>query len=437
MHMVMPTWNNSHMCSEAVRTLYEFTDYDKYGSLCVWDNSPAEDLKLQAACDKYGVEYFHSSENLGWMRSINAGYTQGKNMDLFTMCNDDVIFPQDPDFWPRVFNAFDDPAVGGVGPVSNYVMGVQYYQAQVEGQIGLVPFLIGFCATYRVSAIDKVGLLDIDLPGGDDLDYSIRMKAAGYKLVCDRRNFLYHYGSVTGNRVHSDWDSLQAQMKTTNALIRKHGFKTWYECVSGKWESLDRPGGKVNDIIAREVSDLCGYVVKQGAEIYEGSSTLPELAFLYEQAAEAKTVCEIGFNSGMSACAMLLAGAAVYSFDEGKWSCVQPAVDYLENRFHGRFHMLPYGDSTLTVPMFLRDFPEITFDLALVDGGHDYETALADIVNLSPRSRKMVIDDSQMPGVLRAISKASELGYISNIQRFNDTSAQMPRYWVLCNGKAQ
>jgi GT2 family glycosyltransferase len=184
--MVMPTWKNEAMCAEAIRTLYEYTNFEEYGDLLVVANSEvgSEFLKV---CQKYDVEIYTPEENLGWMRSINYGLDDVcATRPFFTMCNDDVVFPQDKAFWPRTLKLFDDPKVAGVGPTSNYVMGWQHYQVPVGDQVGEVNLLVGFCATYRTAALRQVGILDTELPGGDDLDLSIRMRAAGYKLLCDR-----------------------------------------------------------------------------------------------------------------------------------------------------------------------------------------------------------------------------------------------------------
>lgn len=232
--MVIPTWNNEKMCGEAIRTLYEYTEFDRYGKLFLVDNSPVKSANLKEICDKYGAEYYPAWENLGWMSSVNLAFERSTE-PFFTMCNDDVIFPQDPHFWSRTLELFDNPHVAGVGPTSNYVMGHQFFRFKKSSDVGEVNLLIGFCATYRADILAAIGTLDLSLPGGDDLDLSIRIRAEGYKLLCDRRSFLYHYGSVTGNRVHSDWDSHQSQLKTANALIRKHGMIKWYNCVNGPW----------------------------------------------------------------------------------------------------------------------------------------------------------------------------------------------------------
>ena len=56
-------------------------------------------------------------------------------------------------------------------------------------------------------AFDPVVISSPDsLFGGDDIDYSIRIKDAGYRLVVNRGSFVFHFYGTTGKRLHKDWD---------------------------------------------------------------------------------------------------------------------------------------------------------------------------------------------------------------------------------------
>jgi hypothetical protein len=125
--------------------------------------------------------------------------------------------------------------VAAAGPSSNMVAGPQSTTQQLPEPRYLARYLIGFCLLVRRSALDQVGGIDTTLPGGDDIDLSIRLRAAGYTLVCDRSSFVYHYGFRTGVRVHGDhtrpggWNSQQMIEATQNALIAKHGAAAFWE----------------------------------------------------------------------------------------------------------------------------------------------------------------------------------------------------------------
>ena len=144
--------------------------------------------------------------------------------------NDDTLFlPAQRDWLARLVADLDDPQVAAAGPSSNTVAGPQSSAWPLPAPRYAARYLIGFCMLVRRSALNDVGGIDTTLPGGDDIDLSIRLRGAGYTLVCDRTSFVYHYGFKTGIRVHGDhtqpggWNSQEMIGATANALIAKHG----------------------------------------------------------------------------------------------------------------------------------------------------------------------------------------------------------------------
>jgi|SRR3984957_3683773 len=135
-----------------------------------------------------------------------------------------------------------------------------------------------------------------------------------------------------------------------------------------------------------------------------------------------RTVLEIGFNAGHSSFVFLAArpDIQVVSFDLGEHSYVTQAKEFIDKRFPGR-HELVLGDSTITVPQFRARNPEARFDLAFVDGGHDYPVAVADLNNCRELVRAgglVVMDDmlwwrSWGAGPVRAWNEACAAGVVS------------------------
>jgi predicted O-methyltransferase YrrM len=131
----------------------------------------------------------------------------------------------------------------------------------------------------------------------------------------------------------------------------------------------------------------------------EGSSSAEELLYLVRVArnAKARSIAEIGFNAGCSSYALLryVPDATVVSFDLGEHASIAVNKKLIDKKFPGR-HTLISGDSRETVPAFADSNPDLRFDLVFIDGGHDYEVAHADIVNmrlLSSDSTALVMDD--------------------------------------------
>jgi predicted O-methyltransferase YrrM len=98
-----------------------------------------------------------------------------------------------------------------------------------------------------------------------------------------------------------------------------------------------------------------------------------------------RSIMEIGFNAGHS-CEWFFKNVQgldlFYSFDIAQHPYVAIGRQFFERdaRFKDRFRFVP-GNSLDTVPQFSRLHPHMKFDLIYIDGGHQYEVCLGDIVN--------------------------------------------------------
>lgn len=111
-----------------------------------------------------------------------------------------------------------------------------------------------------------------------------------------------------------------------------------------------------------------------------------------------KKILEIGFNAGHSSETFLSLSpdSRVTSFDIGEHQYCHISKDYIDKKFPGR-HNLILGDSTETIPDFVKHRPNEKFDLIFIDGGHTYDVARSDIENckaLATESTLVIIDDT-------------------------------------------
>jgi GT2 family glycosyltransferase len=196
---ICPTFNNHNILKNFITSLVRFTA-EPFRLIIVNNGDP------MVLGDDPRIVLLNAPKNLGWMGGINAGLEWALAYDpakYICFINDDVqIMDHDYGWLPKMLAAFEKPGVGAVGPTSNAIMGYQSFH-----HIGLPPYiesaaLSGMCMLVKREVIEKIGNLDESLPGGDDIDYSIRIRNAGYRLGICRRTFLYHHYATTGKRVH-------------------------------------------------------------------------------------------------------------------------------------------------------------------------------------------------------------------------------------------
>jgi hypothetical protein len=172
--IIIPTVKieNLKPCVESIK---QYTDLDKVRLLVV-ANGAKKEMRDYLDSDKR-IQYIWFDEMIGYPRAINAGIkARGipRNLastDHVILLNDDVILLQQPkNLWIKMLvEPIDaDPTVGITGPIA-----------------GEDSFAVFFCVMINQLLIDKIGLLDenFGVGAGEDADYSIRAKKAGFKVV--------------------------------------------------------------------------------------------------------------------------------------------------------------------------------------------------------------------------------------------------------------
>lgn len=270
--IIIPTFDNYQYLAPCLQSILRNKPSENLFHIYVVNNGHKE------SCDwvnNKDVTVLQPGSNLGWEGGLNFALKE-THAPYVLFLNDDVLIPQASRFWlNKMIQHFLNKEVAAVGPASNVVMGFQQIFSDTERSVFLTKFLIGFCMLVRRSALEEVGGVDDSLPGGDDLDLSIRFRKAGYSLVCDKNVFIYHHGFKTGTRIMGDsqqrngWNSYEMMEKTNTALIKKHGFALWWDCMKGAFTMTpaepveileDIEGDLIRDrIIGDKVLDLgCG-----------------------------------------------------------------------------------------------------------------------------------------------------------------------------------
>lgn len=252
--IIIPTYNNWDMLASCVSSILAARLAYPVRILIVNNGHPDS---LSMLSPHPSVEVIESGgKNLGWEGGLKEGLKRSTS-EFVCFMNDDAFIPPSSMRWlSNLVSFFRFPEIGAVGPTSNVVMGTQNIWKQIAFPYVEVSYLIGFCVLLRRKALDEVGGVDDTLPGGDDLDVSIRLRSAGYKLICARDVFVYHHGFSTGNRLHGDagkkngWNSKEMSDRTNTAIIKKHGFRKWFECIMGlEYKSIQNYEDKEGDFI--------------------------------------------------------------------------------------------------------------------------------------------------------------------------------------------
>lgn len=237
--VISPSWNNPDQLTQMVNSMTRIGFFEKGDRELIIVNNGKQPVDQDFAhiVAKGTLRVVNCEDNRGWEGGLIEGL---KVSDSEFVCfqNDDVHIPQsDPMFYDKLIGSFKEDT-GLVAPVTTCAMGIQsIYSQNSPVNLTEVRWLIFLCVMMKRKDLDFVGGVDETLPGGDDIDVSIRMRNAGLKLYVNPDCFLIHHGFQTGERVkggpdkEGGWNSKQMQERTNKALIQKHGFRTFIETV--------------------------------------------------------------------------------------------------------------------------------------------------------------------------------------------------------------
>lgn len=140
-----------------------------------------------------------------------------------------------------------------------------------------------------------------------------------------------------------------------------------------------------------------------------------ELEWLFEQAARARSVLEIGSWLGRSTYALCASGCpsvwAVDSFQDFRKEphseqCivpegVEPFTQFFRHVGHFRnLHIVPFSSEEAAGTLLGG------FDFVFIDGCHEYESVMFDIATWGPRAKVLAGHDFKFDGVRRAVTKS-------------------------------
>lgn len=237
--VVIVTYNSSSIILPCIRSVLPSLLPDD--ELVIVDNASRDNtcaIVKDAFNNHSAFKLMCNPRNEGFSAATNQGILATRN-PLVVLLNPDTIVPKD---WLNGMSRHLCSDVAAVGPVSNYVAGLQkmgLYQLEplfpemsVDSINGLFQkwndgkgvetrLLIGFCMMIRRDALEKIGYLDNELfLGNDDLDVSWRLRLQGYQIMVATDVFVYHAGQVSFSSEPSETTKRLVQ-QSTDHLYRK------------------------------------------------------------------------------------------------------------------------------------------------------------------------------------------------------------------------
>ncbi len=232
--IIIVTRNSARTLRNCLDSVLQFS---ASAEIIVLDNASTDETRSILAAYGSRIVTIPNEGNTGFARACNQGILVSSGEYVVLLNPDTVVTPG----WLEGMLAHFRPGVGAVGPVSNYVMGLQklsfYLRGNVPPVIGEIDLaerlasqnrgqsvqtklLIGFCIAFPRHILDEMGLLDADLFfGDDDLDISWRLRMRGYKLLVAADVFVHHEGNA----------SLKSTEKTTADRIMEESSNILYE----------------------------------------------------------------------------------------------------------------------------------------------------------------------------------------------------------------
>ena len=235
-NIVIVTYNSANSIRQCLDSVIKYTDTEK-SKIVVVDNRSSDETRKILSAYKEHVFLILNDDNFGFSAACNQGIKYLKS-EYVVLLNPDTVVTQR---WLEKLLAHFKPNVGAVGPTSDYVAGLQRIQNYLPKRLSEIndfsslskilennihkyvetKLLIGFCIAISSEAIQKVGLLDEALfLGNDDLDFSWRLRLAGYRLLVATDTFIHHAGQVSfKTEKKSKTDKLVS--KSTEILYKK------------------------------------------------------------------------------------------------------------------------------------------------------------------------------------------------------------------------
>jgi GT2 family glycosyltransferase/glycosyltransferase involved in cell wall biosynthesis len=213
--VIVPVYQDRERTLACLRSIIETRSEDVASIIVVDDASPDPDLSedLRALAARHGLHLLRNATNRGFAASVNRAMDCNPEHDVVLVNSDVVVF----DGWLRRMRqvAYSSPDIGTVTPLADDDSIVGYRLpstadpvvesasmdrlcAEAERPIIDLPVGVGFCLYIRRECRSQTGPFDVEIFGsgyGEEADFCMRARAAGWRSVLASNVFVHHAGS--------------------------------------------------------------------------------------------------------------------------------------------------------------------------------------------------------------------------------------------------
>jgi GT2 family glycosyltransferase len=218
------------LVEHCVRSIVETSTYDNYEIVCVVDSStdpPLIDQLTAIAGDRLRLVSYEREFNFSAKINLGAEHSEG---ELLLLLNDDMEVVT-PDWIERMTMYAQHPGIGAVGARLLWEDG-RLQHAGVLFENGGLPghvyrgfpgrfkgyanntnvaqnylAVTGACMMTPAAAFEEAGGLSTGLPVNyNDMDYCLKLRAAGLRVVYDPDTILFHFESSSRSSEVEDWE---------------------------------------------------------------------------------------------------------------------------------------------------------------------------------------------------------------------------------------
>ncbi len=219
--VIVPVYRGHEQSRRCLDSVLAHCDAGAIEVVVVDDASPEPALAeyLDTLSRNGSITLLKNETNRGFVESVNRGMSLHRDRDVVLLNSDTEVAAG----WLARLAAcaYREPDIGTVTPFSNNATICSYpsdgWTGGVPGTLGLsgldrliattnagrhieIPTAVGFCMYIRRACLEAVGVFDVERFGrgyGEENDFSLRARVAGWRSVLAADVFVFHQGSVS------------------------------------------------------------------------------------------------------------------------------------------------------------------------------------------------------------------------------------------------